>query len=849
MDSENRLRRVERRLEAQYAVSRVLARSATLDEAAPEILKVIGTSLGWDFAAMWLARNEPPSVRCVEVWKAPGIHAPLFERITRDTTLASGVGLPGRVLANRASAWIHDVVTDPNFPRATVAEREGLHTALAFPALAGDDVLGVVEVLSTETLDIDGDLLEPLMAIGLQLGGFLQRQRSEDHTRISEARLSAIFESAIECIITMDAQGRIIDFNPSAEQTFGYKLADVVGKEVAALIIPPSLRDRHRQALAHYLESGEGPIIGRRFETTGMRSNGEEFPVELAISDVGLPEQLVFTGYVRDITQRKHAEEEHAALLERERAARTEAERATARLWQLQHVTDAALAHLSLDDLLNELLTRIGELLEVDIAMILLRPEGDDYLTIRASLGLGPGRQGGRMRVGRGVAGEVAATGRPVIVDDLTSSGIALPALRRKGARSSLAVPLLVEGRVTGVLQVASTRPRHFSEDDSLLMQLAAGRMAVAIEHARLYEQEHGIAAALQRSLLPNRIPEIPGLEIAARYLPGGAGVEVGGDWFDVIPLSEGRVGLVIGDVAGRGIRAATVMGQLRYATRAYAIDGARPGKVLRRVNRLIEQLERAGMATAVYAIFDPDPGTLTWTRAGHPPPLIRTDAGVNFLEGGDSLPLGVTADAQWSEASISIEPGATLLLYTDGLIEHSHRDVDLGLATLRAAAEGAPAGAEALCDHILLEIFGDEESPDDAALVALRLVPHFEPLVIRLPAVPSSVGSLRRALRKWLEGAGVGDEEVFDITVACGEAVSNSIEHAYGLGEGDIELEAALVNGEVAITIRDYGRWRAERETDRGRGFNMMRELMDDVEINPASGGTEVRLTRALSR
>src|SRR5919106_5390302 len=148
MDSENRLRRVERRLEAQYAVSRVLARSATLDEAAPEILKVIGTSLGWDFAAMWLARNEPPSVRCVEVWKAPGIDAPLFERITRDTTLASGVGLPGRVLANRASAWIHDVVTDPNFPRATVAEREGLHTALAFPALAGDDVLGVVEVLS-----------------------------------------------------------------------------------------------------------------------------------------------------------------------------------------------------------------------------------------------------------------------------------------------------------------------------------------------------------------------------------------------------------------------------------------------------------------------------------------------------------------------------------------------------------------------------------------------------------------------------------------------------------------------------------------------------------------------------
>lgn len=849
MDTENRLRRIERRLEAQYAVSRALANSDALEDAAPEVLRIIGESLGWDFAGLWKAQKHPPSVQCVEVWKGPGVEATDFERVSRESVFESGVGLPGRVLAGEGPTWIPDVVTDRNFPRGEVAAREGFHTGIAFPILAGDEVLGVVEVFSKRMIDVEEDLLEPLSAIGLQLGGFVQRLKSENFTRQSEARLSAIVESALDCVITMNSDGRVIDFNPAAEQTFGYKRVDVIGKEMAALIIPPALRERHRQGLAHYLETGEGAVIGQRIEITAMRSNGEEFPVELAISDVGLPEELVFTGVVRDITERRRAELEHTALLERERAAREDAESANARLWQLQHITDAALAHLSLDDLLNELLTRIGDLLDVDVAMILLRSEADEYLTVRASFGLTPDRQTERIRVGRGIAGQVAATGVPVMADDVTIKQIAMPALRSKGVKSALAVPLLIENRVTGVLQVASTHVRHFSDDDSLLLQLAAGRMAVAIEHARLYEQEHGIAAALQRSLLQNRIPEIPGLEIAARYLPGGAGVEVGGDWFDVIPLPQGRVGLVIGDVAGRGIRAATVMGQLRYATRAYAIDGARPGKVLARVNRLVDQMERPGMATAIYAIFDPDAGTLTWSRAGHPPPMLLGEADATFLESDSSLPLGVTTDGQWTEATVSLDPGSTLLLYTDGLIEHRHRDIDKGFEILKKAAATAAGHAEAMCDHILDEVFGGEDITDDAALVALRLVPYSEPLVIRLPALPASVGSLRRALRKWLQGAGVGDEEVFDITVASGEAVSNSIEHAYGLGEGDIELEAAMANGEVAITVRDYGRWRAARDSDRGRGFNMMRELMDDVDINSAPGGTEVRLKRAVAR
>jgi PAS domain S-box-containing protein len=849
-NTDARLQRVERRLEAQYAVSRALSNSESLEDAVEVILQVIGQSLGWDFASLWITKSDPPALRCIQVWQTPGNPAPAFARATMETTLAPGVGLPGRVLSTGRAAWIPVLDEDPNFPRGPIAEREGLHAGVAFPVLAGDEVLGVIEVFSRERFEPSEEMLEPLSAIGLQLGGFLERRSAEETTVASEARLSAVFQSALDCIITMDARGDVVDFNPAAEQTFGYKRAYVIGKEMAELIIPPEFRDQHRRGLAHYLETGEGPFLGKRIEAIAVRAGGERFPVELAISDVGLTDELLFTGYIRDITDRKKAEEERVALLEGERNARTAAERASSRLWQLQHITDAALSHLSLDDLLNELLGRIAELLDIEIAMILLRSEGSEYLSVRAAIGLGgPRNQSGRVRIGQGVAGKVAATGTPLIIDALTSKNFALPALRRKGAKATLAVPLNADGRVIGVLQVASTTARRFTEDDSLLLELAAGRMAVAIEHARLYEQEHGIAGALQRSLLPQEVPVVPGIEVAVRYLPGGAGVEVGGDWFDVIDLSGGRVGLVIGDVAGRGLRAAIVMGQLRYAFRAYAIDGESPSGVLARVNRLFDHLERPGMATAIYAIFDADAGELTWSRAGHPPPLVRGVKETSFFEEGGSLPLGVDPNAIWPETTLRLEPGSTLLLYTDGLVEHRKQDIESGLERLRIATEFGPLDAEALCNHVLQEMFGDAETPDDAALLALRLVPYPEPLRIRLPARPTSVASLRHALRRWLEGAGVGEEDVFDITVACGEAVSNSIEHAYGLGEGDIEMEAVVLDGQVSISIRDYGQWRAERETDRGRGFGMMRELMDDVDVSPASYGTEVRLTRSLNR
>src|SRR3954451_23819820 len=218
-------------------------------------------------------------------------------------------------------------------------------------------------------------------------------------------------------------------------------------------------------------------------------------------------------------------------------------------LAELQRVADAALSHLSLDDLLTELLLRITEILHADTAAILLLDEAPGVLVARAAKGIEEEvEQGVRIPLGRGFAGRVAAERRPIIIPDVDHGDVLNPILREKGIRSLLGVPLLIEGRVLGVLHVGTLTPRDFTDDDKDLLQLAADRAALAIEHAIIYEQRR-VAEALQRTLLPQEIVGSAGLEVAARYLPAAQATSLGGDWFDVFPLSGGSVGIAVGDV------------------------------------------------------------------------------------------------------------------------------------------------------------------------------------------------------------------------------------------------------------------------------------------------------------
>jgi serine phosphatase RsbU (regulator of sigma subunit)/CheY-like chemotaxis protein len=291
-----------------------------------------------------------------------------------------------------------------------------------------------------------------------------------------------------------------------------------------------------------------------------------------------------------------------------------------------------------------------------------------------------------------------------------------------------LAVPLTGRnGRVLGLIEAGDKAEGDFTEaDESMLVQLAQ-LASVAVENAEMFEREHEIAETLQRSLLPQRLPALSEVRLDARYLPAGGGREVGGDWFDAIVLPEGRVALAVGDVAGRGTQAAAVMGQLRIGMRAYAVQGLDPADVLRSLDRLLQGLSAAYMATAFYLLLDPATETARFANAGHPPPLaIGPDGGVRWMDEGVAVPLGVQPDGEgaYSTCELSVPRGSTLLLYTDGLVEERSSPIDDGLTRLRRAVEPPAVDLGVLCDRVLERMNAYGKS-DDVALLAARLAPR----------------------------------------------------------------------------------------------------------------------------
>jgi serine phosphatase RsbU (regulator of sigma subunit) len=239
---------------------------------------------------------------------------------------------------------------------------------------------------------------------------------------------------------------------------------------------------------------------------------------------------------------------------------------------------------------------------------------------------------------------------------------------------------------------------------------------------ARLYEHEHRLVETLQRSLLLERMPELPGVSLAARYIPGEGEVRVGGDWYDAILLPDGRAGLVIGDVAGHGIGSAALMAQLRNALRAYALEHLATAEVVHRLDALLYHLEPRALATMVYLIYDPDSRTLELTAAGHPYPLlIGTDREPRFLRGGRTLPLGAAEPSERETQRLTVASGSTLVLYTDGLIERRTSPLDAGFEQLAATIRPELTDPEETCEAIVLGLLGEEQPADDVAILVMR--------------------------------------------------------------------------------------------------------------------------------
>jgi serine phosphatase RsbU (regulator of sigma subunit)/anti-sigma regulatory factor (Ser/Thr protein kinase) len=520
------------------------------------------------------------------------------------------------------------------------------------------------------------------------------------------------------------------------------------------------------------------------------------------------------------------------------------------RLRRVLRVTDVALAHLSPEALLDELLIRVREILDADAAAVLLLDEATDELVARAAKGLEEEvEQGVRIPLGKGFAGRIAADRSPLVIRRVHHRNVLNPILREKGVRSLLGVPLLVQGRVLGVLHVGTLTERVFTEHDVELLQLVAERVALAL-HVRMYERERMMTETLQRAFLPEALPNVPGLRLASRYIPASTSAGIGGDWYDAFVLRSGEVALAIGDVAGHGLHAASVMGKIRNALRAYAVEAAAPGEVMARLDRLMKPFGIEDMVTLLYGVVDVGLSSFRFAAAGHLPPVMVSRDGARFAEVGDvDPPLGIGRSHAFIEHVVPLEPGASLLLYTDGLIERREESLTNGLDRLRDAVASVwdARDPEAAIATVLSEVVGDERPPDDIALVLLQLEQQPTSVDMRIRAVPGELVTVRRALRRWLAFAGalpIRD----DVITAAGEACANAIEHAYGPDGGWIHLTGIRDDGMIQVAVRDAGRWR-ERRTRRGFGLTLIGRLMDSVEFERSSSGTSVVMRKAVAK
>jgi anti-sigma regulatory factor (Ser/Thr protein kinase)/putative methionine-R-sulfoxide reductase with GAF domain len=498
--------------------------------------------------------------------------------------------------------------------------------------------------------------------------------------------------------------------------------------------------------------------------------------------------------------------------------------------------------------MLQELLERVTELLGTDTAAVLLLEEDGRHLVATAAKGIEEEvERHVRIPMARGFAGRVAAERKPVAIFDVDKADIFNPILREKGLKSLLGVPLMIEARVIGVLHVGTLSPRDWRDADSEVLQRAADRAAMAVG-GRLIERERGLAEAFQRSLVPS-LPTLPGIALAGRYRPA-ASAQLGGDWYDAFALPSGALGVAIGDVVGRGFRAAALMGQLRSALRAYAVDHRAPSEVLMRLSSLLRQLQPGWSATVLFAVLEPHAGLATIASAGHPPPLVQPAQGTpEFVDLPPSVPLAAVRDPAYEDVSCELAAGSMIVLYTDGLVERPGESLDAGLDRLRNVAGAADSEPESVSSRLLEELVAGGPATDDAALLVVAIESLSDPFVMKLPVDPESIPVMRRVLGRWLDTAGASRMEVDEITLACSEACANAVEHAYGPGGTDYEVEVASVDDGISVAVRDAGQWREPRGTNRGRGMMLMEGLMDSVEVGRSATGTMVRMTRRLGR
>jgi len=623
-----------------------------------------------------------------------------------------------------AQIMVHDEHLDLVVRLFAEVMRTGRSWAGAFPIRRKDGGTRLVEFRNMRLLDDRGKVY----ALGLAVDQATVR-RLEQEVALSNR---IVAQSPIGLAV-LDGDLRYVSVNPALERMNGLPAGEHLGRtmpEVLPRVDAEEVEESARRVLETGLPAVDRSMTGR---TPADPDDDHAWHVSLYRLENTLGTVLGVAVSVVDIT------EQHRANTEAESARRRLAviADATARIGtsldlertagELADVAVPELADAAAVDLLEAVAqgrrSALGPTEDAVIRALAVRwVATPDVLSAADPPGLVTRYAPDRLIT------ECVRTGLPVMVPHVDDEDLARIArspeaaalLARAGVHSYLAVPLIARGEVLGALDLTRTRnPRAFDEDDLLLARELASRAAVQIDNARWYQSARDTALTLQRSLLPSHPPVTGGLEVASRYQPGGATSEVGGDWFDVIPLEDGRTALVVGDVMGSGIPAAATMGRLRTATHTLASLGLDPAVLLEHLDRITAGLDQA-LATCVYAVHDPRERRCTIANAGHlPPARVRAGHAAELLDLPTGVPLGV-GGVGFSTTTVELGPGDRLVLYTDGLVETRRHALDERLDRLLGLLDRPGHSLEEVCD-LLLGTLREPDNVDDVALLIAR--------------------------------------------------------------------------------------------------------------------------------
>ena len=711
-----------RRAELDRTVIAALAGSPTISSALRNLLEAIARYLNCEFGAIWQSDETDTRLRCFATWESPYSDVDDFRRTTEQLELEPGEGLPGRVWADREPAWIEDVLEDSNFPRAQIAEQCGLHGAFAFPILGPDGMEAVVEFFTREPAQADESILQTIETVGLQVGLYLARMRVE----AKSLWLAAVVESSEDAIVAARLNGQIVSWNSGAERLYGYRADEIIGQSLSTLM-PEGYADEN-DLLATRVRSGEAV---ENHETLRKRKDGSVINVSLSISPVRDPHgNVVGTARIaRDITVQKRRDEKREHLLE-ELEFLSEASRVLEESLDLdetlQTVADLTVPFLG-DGCMVDLVDETGAIERVATATV--DPQAEPVLDRLLRHRLDP--------EGKHPIAIALRTGQIQVVDEITDELLQtwahdaayLEDVRAWPGRAAVVAPMIARGRTLGAIALASfSEERKFTPSDVATIRELARRAAISVDNSRLYAQRSHIAERLQRSLLPPSLPDIPGLEIAAKFRASG-GHDVGGDFYDVFETATGDWALVIGDVSGRGADAAAVTALARYTIRTAGIRDPRPVAVLRVLNDALLKENLGGrFCTCAYAQLSINTGSvqLQLASAGHPLPLLLREDGTLEPIGASGMLLGVEPEIKLEPRVLELGSGDTVVFYTDGLIEIRTSEGLLGVEGL-AAALGACQGLDAggIAEHLDQSLLAVQaENQDDVAFVVVHVTP-----------------------------------------------------------------------------------------------------------------------------